>query len=134
VGDRPRPTTPPFEAAPVERITEHPDLLAEVVRDLCGWEPEDYAVSDESLLSDLVDRETDLAALYADVATRYGVTVLTGQAEPYLWQLIDQIATRRRGEVARGALTIIGRRRVLSRRGRRSSSRCGRRARRGDAC
>ena len=37
-------------------------------------EPEDYAVSDEILLSDTVDDDADLAALYA-VGQRYGVAV-----------------------------------------------------------
>jgi hypothetical protein len=88
--------TPRFTQAPSERIRWHPDLLAEVLRDLCGWEPDEYAVSDESLLSDMVDLETDLNALYAAVAERYGVTVSLDGPQPYLWQLIDQIAMRRR--------------------------------------
>jgi hypothetical protein len=41
--------------APIERIEDHPQFLEEVAREFCGWEPEDYAVSDENLLSDLVD-------------------------------------------------------------------------------
>jgi hypothetical protein len=45
--DRQDPTPTRFGVAPIDRITEHPDLLAEFVRDLCGLEPEDYAVSDE---------------------------------------------------------------------------------------
>jgi hypothetical protein len=89
-----------FEVAPVERIAQHPELLEEVVRDLCGWEPEDYAVNDESLLSDLTDRDTDREALYATVAARYGVTVRDSDPEPYLWDLIERIARCRRGEVA----------------------------------
>jgi len=35
-----------MDHAPIERIRQDSDLLEEVVRDLCGWEPEDYAVSD----------------------------------------------------------------------------------------
>lgn len=84
-----------FEHAPQERIDDHPELLAEVVRDCCGWEPEEYAVSDESLLSDLVDVDDDLDALYATVRERYGITV-TPHPQPYLWQIVDQIAQARR--------------------------------------
>jgi hypothetical protein len=87
-----------FEHAPIERITQHPELLEEVVCDLCGWEPEDYAVSDESLLWDLMDRDIDRAALYTTVAERYGVTVRAGDPEPFLWDLIARIARNRRGE------------------------------------
>ena len=87
--------TPRFTHAPIDRIDWHPELLAEVMRDLCGFEPEEYALSDESLLSDMVDLETDLAALYATVSERYGVIVRPDEPQPYLWQLIDQIARRR---------------------------------------
>jgi hypothetical protein len=87
--------TPDFQYAPQERIADHPDVLADLVRACCGWEPEDYAVSDESLLSDLVDPDADLAALYAAVRQRYGVAV-TPDPEPYLWQLVEQIAAHRR--------------------------------------
>lgn len=91
------PEQPPrqFSPAPIDRITHHPELLAEVILDLCGWEPEDYAVSDESLLSDMVDLDTDRGALYAAVAARYGVTVPQDAPEPYLWDLIDRIASAR---------------------------------------
>lgn len=92
-----------FDHAPQERIDDHPELLAEVVRVCCGWEPEDYAVSDESLLSDLVEVDADLDALYAAVRQRYGVAV-TLDPEPYLWQLVDQIAQTRRGARRDGAV------------------------------
>jgi len=76
--------TPHVEYAPQERIHDHPDVLADLVRACCGWEPEDYAVSDESLLSDLVEADADIEALYAAVRARYGVTV-TCDPQPYLW-------------------------------------------------
>jgi len=85
-----------FTPAPQERIYQHQVLLAELLRDLCELEPEDYAVSDESLLSDMVDLDTDLTALYARVAERYGVTVPMDEPEPYLWQLVEQIADQPR--------------------------------------
>ena len=40
MSDRQGPKTRRFEYPPVERITQHSELLEEVVRDLCGWEPE----------------------------------------------------------------------------------------------
>jgi hypothetical protein len=86
-----------IEYAPQEHIYQHPDLLAEVVRTLCSLEPADYVVSDESVLSDLIDLdETDHAALYAALAERYGVIVQAKESEPSLWKLVDQIATSRR--------------------------------------
>lgn len=92
--------TPDFQYPPQERVYEHPDLLADLVRACSELEPEDYAVSDESLLSDMVDADEDLEALYAMVRQRYGVAV-SHDPEPYLWELVEQIATQRRG--ARGS-------------------------------
>ena len=39
--------------------------------------------------------EDDLDALYATVRATYGIDV-SPHPEPYLWQIIDGIATRRR--------------------------------------
>ena len=50
---------PTFEYAPADRMYEHPDVLAEFMRRVCRLEPEEYALSDESLLSDLDTIDTD---------------------------------------------------------------------------
>jgi hypothetical protein len=82
-----------FSLPPTDRIDAHPAVVADLLQALCELEPGEYAVSDESYLSDMVDLATDLAALYAAVRARYGIEV-AHEPEPYLWEVVDRIVTR----------------------------------------
>jgi hypothetical protein len=85
---------PMIEYAPAERIYEHPDVLEEFMRRICELEPEDYALSDESLLSDLDTIDTD--ELFKAVHRVYGINV-PRRPQPYLWEIIAEIAAKRAG-------------------------------------
>jgi hypothetical protein len=52
---------------------EHPDALEEFMRRVCRLEPEEYALSDESLLSDLDTIDTD--QLFEAVHRIYGINI-----------------------------------------------------------
>jgi len=71
---------------------EHPDVLEEFMRRVCGLEPEEYSLSDESLLSDLDMIDTD--ELVEVVHRVYGINV-PRRPQPYLWEIIAEIATKR---------------------------------------
>jgi hypothetical protein len=86
-GDKPK-----IEYAPADRMYEHPDVLEEFMRRICGLEPEEYALSDESLLSDLDTIDTD--ELFEAVHRVYGVNV-PRRPQPYLWEIIAEIAAKR---------------------------------------
>ena len=83
---------PTFEHAPADRMYEHPDVLEEFMRRVCGLEPEEYALSDESLLSDLDTIDTD--ELFEIVHRVYGISV-PRRPQPYLWEIIAEIAAKR---------------------------------------
>ena len=69
-----------FETAPQVRISEHPDVLADFMRQICELEPDEYALSDESLLSDLDSIDTD--ELFTAVRRIYGIDVPSGHDQP----------------------------------------------------
>jgi hypothetical protein len=83
---------PKIEYAPADRIYEHRDVLEDFMRRICGLEPEDYALSDESLLSDMDTTDTD--ELFKAVHRVYGIEVRRNP-QPYLWEIIAGIATKR---------------------------------------
>jgi hypothetical protein len=70
---------------------EHPELLEDFMRRVCGLEPEDYALSDESLLSDLDTSDADEP--FEAVRRLYGADV-PRRPQPYLWKIIAQIAAK----------------------------------------
>jgi hypothetical protein len=82
----------PIETAPTEHIDRHPEVLADFMRRVCGLAPGEYALSDESVLSDL--ETDDSERLFAYVRDMYGVDVPGGPDQPFLWQVIDKIAAR----------------------------------------
>jgi len=84
---------PDFETAPQIRINDHPEVLADFMRRICQLEPDEYALSDESLLSDM---DSDSDDLFVAVRRIYGIDVPSGRDQPFLWQVIEQIATNRR--------------------------------------
>lgn len=83
---------PKIEYAPADRMYARPDVLEEFMRRVCGLEPEEYALSDESLLSDLDMIDTD--ELVEVVYRVYGINV-PRRPQPYLWEIIAEIATKR---------------------------------------
>lgn len=67
-------------------------MLEEFMRRVCGLEREEYALSDESLLSDLDTTDTD--ELFNVVHRVYGINV-PRRPQPYLWEIIAEIAAKR---------------------------------------
>jgi hypothetical protein len=83
-----------FETAPQVRINDHPDVLADFMRQICDLEPDEYALSDESLLSDL--DSIDTGELFAAVRRIYAIDVPSGRDQPFLWEVIEKIAAKRK--------------------------------------
>jgi hypothetical protein len=64
-------------------------VLEEFMRRICGLEPVEYTLSDESLLSDLNTIDAD--ELFEVVHRVYGINV-PRRPQPYLWEIIAEIA------------------------------------------
>jgi len=79
--------------APTNRIDRHPGLVADFMRRVCGAEPGEYALSDETVLADLDDASGERLAGY--VRDIYGIDLPQGPDQPYVWQIIDRIAAGR---------------------------------------
>lgn len=79
--------------APTGQIDRHPDVVADFMRRVCGAQPGEYALNDQSVLSDLDSADTDRLAAY--VRDIYGVDLPPGPDQPFVWQIIDRIAAGR---------------------------------------
>jgi hypothetical protein len=84
-----------IEFAPADRIDDHREILEEFMWRIFEFEPGSYALSDESLVSDMtgLDGWDDTVAA---VKHQYGIDLAAEQPQPYLWEVIARIAALRR--------------------------------------
>lgn len=83
-----------IEYAPVERIDDHREILEELMQRIFDLEPGTYALSDESLVSDLADLD-EWDDTVAAMKRQYGIDLAAEDPEPYLWEVLARIAARR---------------------------------------
>lgn len=76
-----------------EKVDAHRDLLAAVIKRLTGLGAHEFAVSDESYLSDFDAIDPD--ALLSKAERLYGIQIARRKEEPFLWEVLVQIAAQR---------------------------------------
>lgn len=85
-----------FTTAPQDLIDRHPDVLAELIRVGFGLEPEDYALSDESILWDMAPEEEDMTESIQAINRHFGLALTLVDIHRCIWQIVDQIVLARR--------------------------------------